>query len=145
MEASPNELYLRSDGYAEDKSGEIAVVMLRWSTDDGTTRNFNYQMTFTTDPLSISWTDRESNFALLPYEFASGLLSKGWARNLTREEVDAVNLFFASQVEAVAAPVETPAAPAAPATPAATPTPPAAPQTAAASSTPPAPPAAPAP
>lgn len=82
------QLYKRSDGFAETPSGNIAVFMLRGSIEEEGVSYFRYHPDFTSAPVEIRW---EEDIAVLPADVAKALVSRNYARNLSQEEVENYN------------------------------------------------------
>lgn len=84
------QLYLRSDGIAETRSGLFAVRMLKCSGVVDGLRFFSYRPTFNSDTKTVMWPE-ENSFALFPSATATGLMNKGYAGKITQDEVDSYN------------------------------------------------------
>lgn len=82
-------LHLRSDGISEFPDGRCAVFMLRRS---GSLENgdniFSYRPTFIADVVTVQWA---GDVGVFPYDVASALVARKYARYLTADEVEFAN------------------------------------------------------
>lgn len=82
-------LQIRSDGISEYQDGRCAVFMLRHSNllENGD-KTFSYMPSFVSEPINVQWS---GDVGVFPFDVASGLVYRGYARYLTAEEVEIAN------------------------------------------------------
>lgn len=88
-------LQFRSDGAAETSSGLFAVIMTITSGRDEETSFFEYKTTPLADAMRIEWptpVENAPDVVLLPQDEARFLVRSGYARGLTKNQVEAYNL-----------------------------------------------------
>lgn len=78
-------LFKRSDGFCEGSDGNFAVFML--ASDPGKSA-LTYVPSLRGDPIRIEWDNPDAPIVVLPFSLASGLVRLGYARHLTKDEVD---------------------------------------------------------
>lgn len=87
-------LHRRSDGYSETSSGDFAVVPQRKSAvverTDGIYNSFSFKPSFNADTITVEW-PIESGIAVFPGDVSTLMVRLGYARNLTKEEVEQYN------------------------------------------------------
>jgi hypothetical protein len=87
-------LHRRSDGYSETSSGDFAVVPQRKSAvverTDGIYNSFSFKPSFNADTITVEW-PIESGIAVFPGDVSALMVRLGYARNLTKEEVEQYN------------------------------------------------------
>nr|DAF77147.1 MAG TPA: hypothetical protein [Caudoviricetes sp.] len=87
-------LHRRSDGYSETSSGDFAVVPQRKSAvverTDGIYNSFSFKPSFNADTITVEW-PIENSIAVFPGDVSTLMVRLGYARNLTKEEVEQYN------------------------------------------------------
>lgn len=89
MADSP-EFFKRSDGYVETKDGGFVAVMLASDPNLPENKNqFTYKPSFVSESISIQWPVGQA-FVVLPFNVVSGLIVKGYARQLSDDEIESL-------------------------------------------------------
>lgn len=105
--AGSEKLYLRSDGIAETPSGLFAVKMLVRGQNYGNgRRQLRFRTSFYADPTIVEW-NAEDDFALYPAALATALVTRGYAKSVSKDVVDAYNDFVEGSSKSSPAPKET--------------------------------------
>ena len=93
-------LFKRSDGLCETGENEFAVIMLCSFREnkEGGFRWFRYKPSYTAPSVEIRW-GLGVDIAMLEENVVKALTSKGYARNLTDQEVEQVNEMWAAEAK----------------------------------------------
>ena len=81
-------LQQRSDGFCETQDGDFAVFMLRGIKNDDENSEFTYSPDFTSPRIKVTW---QGDVGYFDQEIARALIAKGFARQITPDELKVVN------------------------------------------------------